>query len=145
MSGGSAPGIAPTKSVQGADPLHRRVNQQIDRDRNQCQKGGANVGEEEEHRQPRNGEKQAEKKRITWMHALRGQRTLLCALHARIEVPFPPLVERGCATGAQRRANERRRQDQIAHRSLPAHQKSNQRGQKDEKRESRFDQVRQGH
>src|SRR4029077_14751548 len=107
------------QGVQGTNPLHRRVNKQVDRDRDQRQEGGANVREEEEHRQPRNGEKQTEKERITWMHPFRRERTLLCALHERIELPFPQWVERGRATGTQRRAYHRRSQDQIVHWSLP--------------------------
>ena len=75
------------------------------------------------------------------MHAFRGKRTLLGALHTSIKVALPPLVQRGCATGAKRRACQRGGQEKVVHRSLPAHQESDQRGKEDQERKPRFDQF----
>src|SRR5262245_39977625 len=75
------------------------------------------------------------------MHSFRRKRALLRALHARIEVPFRPLVERGRTARTEGGANQRRRQDQITHRTLPTHQEAYERGQNDEKRKSGLDQF----
>ena len=114
ISGGSAPGTAPTSVAERGPPLHRRVDRQVDDERRQREPAASQFARTASSTRPATRQRDAEDARVARRHAAVRQRAQARPPHQRVGVALVHLVEHRGAAGHERGSADRlRHRDQV--------------------------------